>query len=230
MKTTLIIQNNESVAPGTILDYMNKSGRSYQVIHSYNNNSFPKLDTIEAVINLGATESVKNILEHEYLKQLFAYLSEVARQNFPYLGICFGSQIMAKILGAKVEQNDVHEIGLYDISLTDEGKADPIFYGFETDIPVFEWHSDRFRIPFGATRLAGSTSCKNQAFRLGNLVGVQFHPEVNPEIISDWCERHADELDHAGKTASEVNESIRDNFENIKNNNFKLLDNFFNSL
>jgi GMP synthase (glutamine-hydrolysing) len=78
-----------------------------------------------------------------------------------------------------VEANKVKEIGAMPVTLTEDGAADPLFGGFDREFPVFQWHGDTFRIPFGATWLAQSSDCKNQAFRKGNLVGVQFHLEAD---------------------------------------------------
>ena len=81
------------------------------------------------------------------------------------------------------------EIGWYPIRLETAALSDPLFAGLQPVETVFEWHGETFDLPAGAERLAASDLCPNQAFRCGsNLYGVQFHPEVTPEVIASWCE------------------------------------------
>jgi GMP synthase-like glutamine amidotransferase len=84
------------------------------------------------------------------------------------------------------------EIGWYAVRFTEAGLSDPLFEGLDEVEPVFQWHGDTFDLPAGATQLAVSDLCANQAFRYGaNLYGLQFHPEVTPEIIASWCREDA---------------------------------------
>ena len=59
---------------------------------------------------------------------------------------------------------------------------------------MFQWHGDTFDLPNLATRLATSSVCHNQAFKLGkNVYGLQFHIEVTPVMITSWTKEYMDE-------------------------------------
>jgi len=95
---------------------------------------------------------------------------------------------VAQALGASVYRNPVKEIGWFEIELTGEGAADPLFAGVGPRETVFQWHGETFDLPPGARWLASSTACCHQAFRIGSSAyALQFHLEVTPEMIADWC-------------------------------------------
>jgi GMP synthase-like glutamine amidotransferase len=76
--------------------------------------------------------------------------------------------------------------------LTEEAAADPVFGPLGSFLKIFQWHGETFDLPDGATLLASSPVCRNQAFRVGAATyGIQFHPEVSPEMIADWCRQDA---------------------------------------
>jgi len=106
----------------------------------------------------------------------------------PVLGICLGSQLIAKALGARVYRNAELEIGWDAVHLTEAGRADPLFRGIESPATFFHWHGETFDLPDGAVSLAHSAKTRHQAYRFGsNVYGLQFHPEVDAAMIADWC-------------------------------------------
>jgi len=108
----------------------------------------------------------------------------------PVLGICLGSQLIAKALGARVSRNAELEIGWEAVTLTDAGAKDIVFKGIESPAMFFHWHGDTLDLPSGAEWLAYSKKCRHQAYRYGRRVyGIQFHPEITAEMIADWCEQ-----------------------------------------
>jgi GMP synthase-like glutamine amidotransferase len=87
-----------------------------------------------------------------------------------------------------VVPNRWEELGTLPVTLTPEGQADRLFSGIPPQFHSFQWHHDSFDLPADAVLLATSPACPHQAFRAGSCAwGLQFHPEVTAEIISDWC-------------------------------------------
>ena len=79
-------------------------------------------------------------------------------------------------------------MGLLAVTLTDEGRADPVFGPEPEEFVTLQWHGDTFDLPPGATLLASSPAYPNQAFRLGRAYGVQFHLEVSASMAEEWAE------------------------------------------
>ncbi len=102
------------------------------------------------------------------------FITDCAAKGTPVLGICFGAQLLAEVLGGQVRPMDEPELGWCEFT-----GADP--YGGSW----FSWHGDHVLLPARATVLASSDNCV-QAFRVGNHVGVQFHPEMTRDFITNF--------------------------------------------
>lgn len=148
----------------------------------------PDLAGAAGLILMGGPMSVNDDLP--WLRTEMRCVREAVARGMPVMGICLGAQLIAKTLGARVTRNPVKEIGWAPVYWTEAAKTDPLFGGFPSPETVFHWHGETFDLPEGAQLLAYSDACRRQAFRIaGNVYGLQFHLEVTPEMIQDWC-RH----------------------------------------
>lgn len=145
----------------------------------------PEISTYAGLIFLGGPMSANDPLP--YLDRERALIAQAAGRGQPLLGICMGSQLIARSLGGDVHRNGAKEIGWFDIDFTEGAAKDALFGGIRGPEPVFHWHSDTWELPPGAELLASSHGCRNQAFRCGqNIYGMQFHLEITPAMITDW--------------------------------------------
>ncbi len=233
MKPVAIIQNCEIESAGNIREYLKENSIPFTETFSFRNQKLPDLNQVSAVITLGCPLSVTTYKNHKFLTDLFDFTKQAIKHEKPYLGVCFGGQMLALALGAKVSANRKKEIGTGEIRLTDTGRKDPLFKEFEKSFPVFQWHGDTFDIPPGAVNLAESDDCTNQAFRFGKpdrpqlAVGIQFHLEADPHQVPLWCDTYAEELAGEGKDRENILRSYTDHSEQLRLLSFKLLDNFF---
>jgi GMP synthase (glutamine-hydrolysing) len=139
----------------------------------------------EPVIIMGGPQSANDPDPH--LRAELGFIRESISKKVPVLGICLGSQLIAKALGAPVYKNAVKEIGWAPVYFTEAGKKDTLFTGLPSPTTLFHWHGETFDLPENAEWLAYSDQCRHQAFRYGqNVYGLQFHPEITPEMIVDW--------------------------------------------
>jgi GMP synthase-like glutamine amidotransferase len=150
----------------------------------------PDITQAAGLIFMGGPMSANDDLP--YLRQELQLIAQAVERRQPVLGVCLGAQLIAKALGAKVYRNPVKEIGWFEIHFTGAAARDPLFAGVGPAETVFHWHGETFDLPPGAERLAYSEACRNQAFRAAaGVYGLQFHLEVTPAMIEDWCDRDA---------------------------------------
>jgi len=219
MKPVLIVQNWEAESAGHLADYLDDNNVRYNVVRTFDGEALPKVGDIKAAVILGNPISVRDYQKHDYLKRLFAFLADSVRTDIPLLGICFGGQLLAKVLGADVVRNEVREIGLYRATLTNEGRQDKLFAGVGPELEVFHWHADTFMIPHGATLLATGKTCRNQAFRKGN-------PEPRADEIPTWCDVYAEELAEEGLTKNRLVSDYAAGADRMKQLSYRLMQNF----
>lgn len=116
-------------------------------------------------------------------------MRDAAQNDVPVLGICFGGQLLARVLGGRSYRSEIAEIGWHPVKSKDHSMI--------SNGPWFQWHFDTFTVPEGAQLIADS-AVGPQAFALGSSLGVQFHPEVTPEIMDSWVAAYRHELDQEG--------------------------------
>jgi len=141
---------------------------------------FPGLDGVELVVAMGSPWSVYDADRiGSWVDRELDLLRGVHAAGIPYLGVCFGAQMLAAALGGSVERAPRPELGWVEVR-TDA--PDLIAPG-----PWFQWHGDRLVPPAGATVLAAN-DVGVQAFSVGRSLGVQFHPEVDRALLASWLE------------------------------------------
>ncbi len=146
----------------------------------------------DGIISMGGPMSAND--PDAWVQQEMRYLAQAMTRSKPILGVCLGSQIVARTAGARVFRNREKEIGWFPVYPRPEGAQDALLGGFGQREEVFHWHGETFDLPAGAVWLASSDRCAHQAYRIGTTVyGLQFHLEVSPEMIQDWLREDSNE-------------------------------------
>ncbi|MDH3277618.1 MAG: type 1 glutamine amidotransferase [Nitrosopumilus sp.] len=223
MSDVLLVQNTRIEGSGYLGDLLEKDGFSILSIQAKHEKLPEKENSL--VVILGAPESANEDLP--YLKEEQKLIRRCVEKNIPILGICLGSQLIAKTFGGKVYRGPKKEIGFFNDLITETNSG--LFSGFKNPFTVFHWHGDTFDLPKGAIRLAHSKNYPNQAFQFQSAVGLQFHLEVNEEMVNLWLDNSKDKLQNIPdidpeKIRSDIDKNISIVKTNMRNfyKNFKL--------
>ncbi|HVF07745.1 MAG TPA: type 1 glutamine amidotransferase [Actinomycetota bacterium] len=169
----------------------------------------PSLDGIAGVVLFGSSYNVEHADEQPFIKDARELTLEAIDRGVPYLGVCFGAQMLAWSLDAAVMKAPVREVGFEPIHPTPAADDDPLISHFVDGDMEFQWHMDTFELPAGATLLATGDRVTNQAYRIGDRTwGLQFHLEVVRDELEVWLqtfEQHDGPLETAwGKSADTI--------------------------
>jgi GMP synthase (glutamine-hydrolysing) len=215
MPDILIIQNTEIERIGSLGDLLKTDGFSTKTVLAKKTN-IPDAK-YQVIIILGAPESANDDLP--YLKKELDIIRSAVKKNIPLLGICLGSQLIAKAFGARVYKGPKKEIGFYKDIEFDNADQTNLFNGINSPATVFHWHGDTFDLPDTAIRLAHSKNYKNQVIKIGSAVGIQFHLEVDESAIMLWLEKSKEELGRIPYVDQNlIEKQIPHNIEIVKNN------------
>jgi GMP synthase (glutamine-hydrolysing) len=187
MSATRLLVIGHEVSPETVLVQVGTLGSwaaetGVEVVPGVAGGPLPDPTTVDAVAVLGSVQGAWDDTV-PWLADEIAYLRAAVAAGVPVLGICFGGQLLARILGGTAQAADGrHENGWREITTHDPEIVAPG--------PWMEFHFDTFTPPPGAEVLAVSPRC-TQAFRDGVHLGVQFHPEITPAELETWMARWA---------------------------------------
>ena len=169
------------------------------------------------IVVMGGPMNVYEESAFPFLNEETAVLKRAIMNGMPVLGFCLGVQLMAKAMGARVTKGHKKEIGWYEVSVTEQGRKDPLLHMFPRDATVFQWHGDTFELPDEAVQLFSSKDYPNQGMRIGNVsYGFQFHFEITGDMIPEWIKVGQKEINEMGGRGL-CNKIIHDSNCYIKN-------------
>lgn len=179
----VLVANFDDVEPGFVGRALRRRGYSFVEFLREQHDLWPSLEGVALVVSLGSSWSTywEDVREPVLAEQRL--MADAVARGVPVLGICFGAQQLATVLGGEVSRAPAAEIGWHPVRPIAES-ADEVPACLATG-PWMQWHYDRFSAPPGATVLADSP-VGPQAIRAGKCLGVQFHPEANETIVSLW--------------------------------------------
>ncbi|AEA46720.1 type 1 glutamine amidotransferase [Archaeoglobus veneficus] len=197
---------------GLIEDILKEKGIEYEYVRVYETNELPEVKATHIVI-MGGPMGVYEEKEYPFLSQEKEMIRQAFEDNIPILGICLGAQLIASALGKNVYPYK-REIGWFEV---EKANDDELIESLPDKMIVFQWHNDTFDLPDNAKLLYAGKDVRNQAFRVGNAIGLQFHLEVTPEIVRNWVEDEKsltqDEkekiISETGRYINELNENCR---------------------
>jgi GMP synthase-like glutamine amidotransferase len=187
MKPVAIFRHTATEGPGYFATYLERHGVPWQLIRIDEGEPVPeRAERFGGLAFMGGPMSVNDDLP--WIAPVLRLIRDARDAGVPTLGHCLGAQLMAKALGGRVTRNPVKEIGWGRVDVSQGGLAAEWFGAQLKSFDSFHWHGETFSIPPGATRIASSPYCENQAFVLGPHLGMQCHVEMTPELIRTWCQ------------------------------------------
>ncbi|MCZ8152298.1 MAG: type 1 glutamine amidotransferase [Rhodobacteraceae bacterium] len=182
-----IVENTRITHHGQVGVALHEAAAKIDLYKPWSDRRLPDPDSFDALVVFGGEQSARDDHSHPYLPDLARLMSAAGAEGKAVLGICLGSQLLARGLGADNHLGTAREFGWCDVTLTDEGRNDPVLGQLPATFPIFQWHSDTFTLPAGTAHLAGSGVAQNQCFRLNRATyGMQFHFEASRAVVADW--------------------------------------------
>lgn len=216
--------------PGLISEWMSLRNHTMEVALASEIPSEADTDSYDGIIVMGGPMSVHDDDRYPWLIKEKQTITEAIDKGRKILGICLGSQLLAHCLGARVYKNTDTEIGWFPVKKKFFMHSwFPVFDENEK-VNVFHWHGDTYDLPEGCVHLFDSEGCKHQAFAFEDQVlGLQFHPEINEELITLFIEHGKSDMKPGRfiQSESRMLSNCKLYEENTRSILFDLLDDFF---
>jgi GMP synthase-like glutamine amidotransferase len=187
----LVFQHIACEHPGVFRRFLKDDGITWEAIELDRGDAIPPLEDYNMLWVMGGPMDVWDIEENPWLimeKRAIRRWVTVLRR--PFLGVCLGHQLLADALNGTCGPLRPPEVGILDIDVTAEGRADPVFGNLPARMKALQWHGVKVaQAPEGALVLASSDACPIQAMRVGsNAYSMQYHVEIEPDTIAKWGE------------------------------------------
>ena len=217
-KSVLIIKNIGHEGPGLLQTVLAKHNVASTTIDISGGDAIHDPLDHDAIVILGGPQSAND--ETVSMLQQIEQAKQALNAAQPCLGICLGLQVLVKAGGGAVTDSPVRETGFFDhegepftISLTGEGKNNPLFSGLKSRFRVFQLHGETVNLGEGMQLLAEGAHCRNQAVLIGrNAYGLQCHFELTPEMIQVWGRLDRDLSRVDGAALARQFEAIREEY------------------
>ena len=216
----LILQHEDPTPPGLISEWLGEHGAVVDTFRIDLEDRVVDPTDYDLIVSLGsefaAFDDNKPFVAREAVLMRRAVDADV-----PVLGLCFGGQLLARVLGGEVFRAEESEIGWLPVE-----SRDPVLV---PEGPWLQWHFDTFSVPPGAQVIAKS-DVGPQAFVAGRSLGVQFHPEVTTEIIGEWVRFYRHELDADGVSPDELLEETKRRASESRRLSWQMLEHFLHDI
>lgn len=201
----LCITHADFESPGVIEFWAKAKGFSFRICRPYNQDTIPAIEDYNMLIIMGGPQSPLHIEKAPYLSAEIQLIQTALTLNMPILGFCLGAQLIGEALGAKTERSPYKEVGVYPITLTSEGRRDPLLSDLSVQFPVIHWHNDMPGLTLDAQVLAFSEGCPRQIVRYQpSVYGFQCHLEITREGIQTMIQAVPEDLAPSPFTQTET--------------------------
>jgi GMP synthase-like glutamine amidotransferase len=197
MKPVRIFRHIACEGPGYLGSLLEARHIPYEIIAIDANETIPgQLDDISGLVFMGGSMSVND--SFLWIEQELQLIRAARERDLPMLGICLGSQLIAKALGGTVSKGNGMELGWAPVQKCKPKEQDGWFDELEDSFSVFHWHGEQFSLPAGTTLLLRSHCYPHQAFAIGNTLALQFHLEMTADMVREWVGLYQEDVYSGG--------------------------------
>ena len=192
----LVLQNDPASPPGAVAERLAARGAELEVCRVLHGDALPSSPNGYAgALILGGVMSANDDDKHPTLTPMRHLLRDFHAVDKPLLGICLGSQVLARCFGGEVRRHTEYEFGHVSLQFTAAGREDPLLAGLPNPQWIMQSHEDTFDVPREGVALMTGERCANQAFRVGRATyAFQCHFETTPDIIQLWIDQFGPHL------------------------------------
>lgn len=206
MKPVLVLEHQAPENVAYLGTWLKGNNIPFTIYNADREKEFPQsIEPYSALAVMGGAMSANDPLLTN--RQAEILILQAMYRDIPVIGHCLGGQLMAKALGGTITKSPKPEIGWNHIQYANNESSVEWFGNDPTD-KVIHWHYESFSIPTGATLLASSEACPNQAFSIGKHLAMQFHIEIDEPKINNWV----NDEDEQWEVAKQYN-SVQDKFQ-----------------
>jgi GMP synthase-like glutamine amidotransferase len=196
MRPILFVRCDPLETFGLAVDAVEGAGAAVRVWDAIEDPARPSLGEVAGVVLFGSSYNVEHADEHAFIKELRELTRDAVESATPFLGVCFGAQVLAWALDSGVARAPVREVGFEPIHPMPAAASDPLLAHYTDGDMVFQWHMDTFELPLGAELLATGDGVRNQAYRANDRTwGVQYHFEIDGSEVESWLDAYARRAD-----------------------------------
>ncbi|MFT5131923.1 MAG: GMP synthase-like glutamine amidotransferase [Gammaproteobacteria bacterium] len=217
MKPILIFEHINTSKAGLFEAFLKLRSLPYQILYPNNGDEIPDpsdLSSFSGLCFLGGIESVTQ--PSQAMLREITLIKAAKKTGQPVIGHCLGGQLISKALGGEVTQHSLVEFGWSTLYPETNQIASQWLGNSSENLKAMQWHSDTFTIPKGATKILGGDFCTNQAFVYEKMLAMQFHVEIELDMIKHWAselhEKHPAPGDGV-QTSEEILKLSVDNYE-----------------
>ena len=193
MNPVAILRFSSDDGPGYFASFLDRHSISWTLFKLDEGETLPPdmdafLERFAGFVFMGGPMSANDDLP--WIPPVLTLIRAAIARNQPCIGHCLGGQLMSRALGGKVTLNPVKEIGWHPV-VAEKNAAARVWLGDDMVdqqlLTTFQWHAETFSLPAGATRILTGDACENQAYVIGNSLGMQCHTEMTADMIEQWC-------------------------------------------
>ena len=216
----LILQHEEPTPPGYLAEWLDDQKAEVDVHRIDLDETTRDPRDYDFIASLGSEFAAFDDSK-PFIPREAELLRAATKADVPVLGLCFGGQLLARVLGGKSFRSEHSEIGWLPVQSQDPELV--------SEGPWFNWHFDTFTLPPGA-KLIADTAVGPQAYVIGRNLGLQFHPEVTPQIMDNWVHAYRHELDAEGVDPDALLEETKQRAPQARKTTERLLNNFLDGI